>query len=398
MKVLILSTYEKSGGAAIAAGRLIQALQRNGVEANMMVRKGKNSWSFLWERGVIWLSNMFSTKNLWAVDIANIGQDVTKTKAFQEADVIHIHWVNQGFLSFSILRKMLKSGKRVVWTMHDAWNSTGVCHLTLGCTSYQDQCGNCKYLRFKGNNDLSHIVWKKKKDLYSTKQINFVTCSQWLRNEALKSSLMSDQSVTAIPNPIDSHFFIPMDKAEARNELQLPKDKKLLLFVAQKVDNPYKGMNYLLEALKLTSQTNLALVMLGSQDSSAFGNLEGVELIPLGYVRDAQKIRKVYNAVDAFILPSLSENLPNTIMESMSCGTPCIGFNVGGIPEMIDHKENGYVANYRDAQDLAQGIDYVLASADPKALSVNARSKVEREYSEESVVKRYMEVYEGGRV
>ena len=395
MKVLVLSTYEKSGGAAIAAGRLVQALQHNGVEASMMVRDGKHSWSFLWERGVIWLSNLFSTKHLWAVDIANIGQDITKCKAFREADVIHIHWVNQGFLSLDIIRKILKSGKRVVWTMHDAWNSTGICHLTLGCEGFKGECGNCKYLTLKGKNDLSHLIWKRKRDLYSSGEIRFVTCSRWLRDEVLSSSLMKNQNVVAIPNPIDSKYYVQMDVATARKDLGLPLDKKLLLFVAQKVDNPYKGMDYLISALGKLNDSSIALVMLGSSDAHLFDSLSGVEVFGLGYVRDTEIIRKAYNAVDAFILPSLSENLPNTIMEAMSCGTPCIGFRVGGIPEMIDHKENGYVANYRDADDLAEGIRYVLHHEQPEMLSSSARRKVEECYSEESVAEKYIEVYRG---
>ena len=114
---------------------------------------------------------------------------------------------------------------------------------------------------------------------------------------------------------------------------------------------------------------------------------------PLGYVNDTRQIVQVYRSVDVFVLPSLSENLPNTIMEAMSCGVPCVGFRVGGIPEMIDHQKNGYVANYRDAADLAKGLYWVLHEADTAQMSKEAVRKVTVSYSQTAVASRYIEVY-----
>ena len=395
-KVLIISTYRNAGGAAIAAGRLTAALNRNGMQATMMVSpkgvvKGKTI-PFIAERLAIYARNLFSTRHLYAIDIACCGEDILKTEAFRTADVVHLHWINQGMLSLGTIRRIIDSGKRVVWTMHDAWNSTGICHLTMGCDHFTRECGDCQYLRLRGASDLSHRVWKKKKALYADHRMTFVTCSRWLQGEAMRSSLLADQDVRAVPNPIDTAYYTPLDKAACRDALHLPHDKKLVLFVAQSVGNPYKGMDYLAEAVNKIGDKDIELVMLGSKETGIAERVRDTKVHAMGYISDPDIIRKAYSAADAFVLPSLSENLPNTIMEAMACQTPCVGFDVGGISEMIDHKENGYVAQYRDADDLAEGLAYVLQNAD--ALGARCREKVIREYSEDAVAEKYIKIYE----
>lgn len=397
MNVLILSTYENAGGAAIAASRLRCALQKKGVSVSMLTAgkgclKG-HTWQFLWERLVIFARNRFSSANLWAVDIANAGEDVTASEAFRNADIIHLHWINQGFLSMQTLEKIVSSGKTVVWTMHDAWNSTGICHLTMNCENYREECGRCMYLAVRGDNDLSHKIWKKKHSLYSKNNIRFVSCSEWLREKVLGSKLMARQDVVTIPNPIDISCYYPCEKAESRHALGLPQDKKLLLFVAQGVNNPNKGMQYLIEAMRRINGEDIALVMLGGKSSEIIDALDGITVCALGYVTDTETIRQAYSSADAFVLPSLSENLPNTIMEAMACGTPCVGFRVGGIPEMISHKQTGYVAEYRNAGDLASGILYVLDGSNAERLSQESLRKVRECYSEDAVASKYIELY-----
>lgn len=360
MKVLLLSTYEKSGGAAIAASRLLQALRHNGVDATMMCRRNtriwsKQSWTSIMERAVIWAFNGFTKKELWATDIALFGQDITHTREYKEADVIHLHWVNQGFLSLSNIRQFISDGKKVVWTMHDAWNTMGAYHIA----------------RQRRDNLLERWTWKRKKKLYSLDKIHFVTCSRWLMDEVRNSPLTDQLRVTSIPNPIDTELFAPMEsKTHARR----------ILFVAQDVNNPMKGMRYLDEAVR----------MLKGDDR--------VEVIALGrdipYIDNEEEMVQLYNSVDAFVLPSLSENLPNTIMEAMACGVPCVAFDVGGIPEMIDHKENGFLARFQNVEDLANGIRYVLNPDNHERLGKAAREKVLERYSEKNVAQQYIEVYE----
>ena len=405
MRVLIVNTSERTGGAAVAANRLMMALNNNGAKAKMLVRdKDTDSltvvglpespllrWHFLWERLVIFMKCGFSRKHLFEIDIANTGTDITKLREFQEADIIHLHWINQGMLSLGSIRKILNSGKPVVWTMHDVWPATAICHVTLGCRSFTNHCRNCRLLPGNGSgNDLAAKVWRKKQKMLEAENVYYVACSRWLESEAKASGLLKGHKITSIPNPIDTHIYKKGDKLEARKRLGLPLDKKLILFVSQRVTNPNKGMDYLVEACRQITQAGV--VILGGHAEEVVDQLP-LETYPLGYVNDELRIVDVYNAADVFVLPSLSENLPNTIMEAMACGLPCVGFKVGGIPEEIDHKRNGYVADYRSADDLARGIKWILAEADYDELSRQAVHKVAQSYSQQSVAMKYLDVY-----
>ena len=405
MRVLIVNTSERTGGAAVAANRLMMALNNNGVKAKMLVRDKESdsltvvglpkspmlNWHFLWERLVIFFHCRFSRKHLFEIDLANSGSDITKLREFQEADVIHLHWINQGMLSLSGIRKILKSGKPVVWTMHDIWPATAICHLTLNCRNFTTHCHNCRLLPGKGSSsDLSTSVWRKKEKMLEDSSIYFVTCSHWLEQEAKASALLRGQKIVSIPNPIDTHIYRSGDKQTARKNLGLPEDKRLILFVSQRVTNKNKGMDYLIDACRQLK--DYELVILGGHAEEVVDQLP-LKAHPLGYVNDERRIVEIYQAVDVFVLPSLSENLPNTIMEAMACGVPCVGFKVGGIPEEIDHKRNGYVAEYRDSDDLARGIRWILSEADYNQLSQEAVRKVAHSYSQQSVAISYLDVY-----
>ena len=404
MRVLIVNTSERTGGAAVAANRLMKALNNNGVKAKMLVRDKESDtltvvglpkspllhWHFLWERLVIFVRSRFSRKHLFEIDLANTGSDITRLPEFQEADVIHLHWINQGMLSLSGIQKILRSGKPVVWTMHDIWPATAICHLTLGCRSFTSTCKSCRLL--PGSSGLAQSVWRKKQRLLEDGNIFFVACSRWLESEAKASALLKGHKITSIPNPIDIHIYNRCNKKEARQRLGLPVDKKLILFVSQRVTNRNKGMAYLMEACdQLKDLPQLGVVILGGHAEEVTTQLP---TFPLGYVNDEHRIVDVYNAVDVFVLPSLSENLPNTIMEAMACGVPCVGFRVGGIPEEIDHKQNGYVADYRSAEDLARGIRWILTEADYESLCQHAVHNVAQNYSQQSVAIKYLDVYQ----
>ena len=413
MRVLILNTSEKTGGAAVAANRLMDALNNNGVKAKMLVRDKETDnisvvglsqsliqqWRFLWERLVIFFHLHCTRKHLFEIDIANIGTDITKMREFKEADVIHIHWINQGFISLNVIRKILDSGKPVVWTMHDIWPATGICHLAMDCRKYASRCSNCRILPGGGGDkDLSYKVWRKKKGIYDMYDISFVACSKWLASEASRSALHAGHPVTAIPNTLDTRTYCPGDRTMAANAVQLPSDKKVILFVSQRATNPNKGMDFLVEACHILIEKhpdmkdNTVVAVLGGHSEDVVEKIP-FKVFPLGYVNDTRRIVDVYRSVDVFVLPSLSENLPNTIMEAMACGVPSVGFRVGGIPEMIDHVRTGYVAKYRDADDLAEGIYWTLNVADRESVRMNCLAKVAACYSQHSVALRYIEVY-----
>ena len=414
MRVLIVNTSERTGGAAVAASRLMEALNNNGVKAKMLVRDKETDrltvaavpgqkWMqfyFLWERFVVWLRLYFNRKHLFEVDIANCGADVTQLPEFQEADVVHLHWINQGMLSLKGIRKILNTGKPVVWTMHDIWPATAICHLTLDCRNFETQCAHCRLLPGNGStNDLSTQIWKRKQQMLNDRQITFVTCSQWLAGEAQKSALLKGQRVVGIPNPIDTHIYTPKDKQQARQRVGLPTEGRIILFASQRVTNRNKGMGYLLEACRLLAEQypekkeDITVAILGGHAEEIEGQLP-FRTCPLGYVNDEQRIVDIYNAADVFVLPSLSENLPNTIMEAMACGVPSVGFRIGGIPEEIDHQQNGYVADYCSSEDLARGIWWTLYEADHEAVRKACLQKVAHNYSQQSVANHYLEVYE----
>ena len=409
MRVLIVNTSDRSGGAAVAANRLMMALNNNGVKVKMLVRDKLSDsltvvalpkspllhWHFLWERLVIYCRLHFSRHHLFEIDLANTGSDITSLPEFKEADVIHLHWINQGMLSLNNIRKILRSDKPVVWTMHDIWPATALCHVTLGCRRFTSVCSHCRLLPGGGsNNDLSTSVWHKKERMLDGESIYYVACSRWLESEAKASALLKGQKITSIPNPIDTHVYHRGDRQEARRHLGLPVDRQYILFASQRVTNENKGMSYLIEACRLLHDVPKATVLILGGHAEEVTPQLSLQAIPLGYVNDERRIVDIYQAADVFVLPSLSENLPNTIMEAMACGLPCVGFRVGGIPEEIDHKRNGYVAEYRNADDLARGIRWVLTSTHYDALSDECVRKVSQCYSQQSVALRYMDVYQ----
>ena len=415
MNILIINTTDRSGGAAIAAARLNNSLINLGEKARVLVacKEGDNlatidvgaavryKWGWLCERVGIFCRQGFSKFHLWDIDPASVGVDITKLPEFKEADVIHLHWVNQGFLSLKVLRKIFRSGKPVVWTMHDAWPFTGLCHSPLECTAFRRQCGNCMLLRSRSAGDWSNKLWQKKSRLYKeARKIAFVACSRWLADMARSSSLLNGRQVIDIPNPIDTSIFTPRDKAEARKKLGLPADKALLLFSAYNVNAPIKGIDYLREACRIlvdedsTLRDRLAIVLAGKgADGQGAAAEMPVEVLAMGYVTDTRRMAAIYNAVDMFCIPSLQENLPNTIMEAKASGVPTVGFDVGGIPQMIDHMKDGYLAQAKDSADLARGIKWLLCEADNADVTMRNRAAAVENYSEGRVAERYLNLY-----
>ena len=383
MKIVLVNT-QTPGGAYVACQRLYNALKKQGVDVSFVAIKA-TKWSFLWERFCIWVANRFSRKNLFAVSIANTGTDISKLPEVCEADIIHLHWINQGGLSLHNIQQIQALGKPIVWTMHDMWPFTGICHHAYECLAYEKQCGRCP----QASNILAKQVYENKRRVWH--KMHFVGCSRWITALAEKSGLKLDNMVCSIPNPIDTELFCPITKQEAKMELGLDDKKKYVLFGAMNTTAPMKGFQYLLEADKLLHDENIQYLVVGKNSATLINQLahEGIDL---GYVTDERQKALIYNAADVFITPSLAENLPNMIMEAMACGTPCVGFKIGGIPEMIDHQINGYVAKYKNAEDLARGIEWVLSAKND--LNKEARQKVMNAYSEEVVANQYIALYQ----
>ena len=413
MRVLIVNTSERIGGAAIVASRLMESLNNNGIKAKTLVKEKQTDrlgvvglkknwwgvWQFIWERIVIWKENGFRKHNLFAVDIANTGTDITAIPEFQGADIIHLHWINQGMLSLNDIRKILESGKPVVWTMHDMWPCTGICHHARECDKYHQECHHCPYIyKGGGKRDLSNQVFKKKKEIYQLAPLTFVTCSRWLKERASQSALLNGHTIVDIPNPINTGLFKPQNSLAARSRMGLPADKKLILFGSVKVTDKRKGIDYFIESCKLLAEKHPKLkeelgVVVYGKNSEQLKPLIPFQVFPLDFISTEKDLANVYNAVDLYVTPSLEENLPTTIMEAMACGVPCVGFNVGGIPEMIDHLHNGYIAEYKSVEDLANGIVWTLSESEYQTLSEEACRKAVSNYSESTVAKKYIDIY-----
>ena len=391
MRVLIVNTSERIGGAAIAAGRLVEALKNNGIKAKMLVRDKQtddvNVASYgnvipkVMERLRLMCRLLKPFRQTWQYDLASDGIDILSTPEYKEADVIHLHWVNQGMLSLKQLRQMLLSGKRIVWTMHDEWPFRGIRHYTEEGNAIED----------KKVSALEERLFRTKQEIYRLGNIRFVGCSQWITD--LAQEAMPNANVRHINNCIPHNIFHPQDRQDARKAFSLPQDQKLILFTCQKVTDKRKGMAYLLEALKYLNEPKPHLVVVGGNTEDLLNSNLGIDkgnLHFIPYVNGEREMARLYSAVDCFVTPSLQDNLPNTIAEAMSCGTPCVGFNAGGIPEMISHMKNGYVARYCDSEDLAHGIECALSHPEWREAAMHSAA---HDYSEDRVAKEYAKAY-----
>lgn len=412
MNLLLLNTSERTGGAAVAANRLMVALQKAGIGCRMLVRDKKTSNSdvlsvncsfiapkvnfvrFAWERFIIFLSNKLSRKNLFQVSIANTGTDISELSIVKKADILHLHWINQGFLSLNDIERLIESGKPLVWTMHDLWPATGICHYPDTCLRYQTECRDCPMQIGLPLLDLAKRTYQKKGEI-DFSSVTFVGCSEWITAQARTSKLLKNARFISIPNPIDTSVFRPIDKHEARTFFNLPTDKYLLLFAAAKLSDTRKGAAYLVEAchlLKDTYKEKIEIVLMGNSSQELAETLP-FKVNSLGYISDAGAMVSAYASADMFIIPSLEDNLPNTIMESMASGTPCVGFDTGGIPEMINHRLNGYVAKYKDSEDLASGIRWIIENSQKMNLSEGCVRKVHGNYTEAIISQKYIALY-----
>jgi glycosyltransferase involved in cell wall biosynthesis len=399
MDVLLLTTYPH-GGAGVACRRLQAALQHSNIAAHTMFRSDfTGRWPFFAER-ISFLPWEKDASVRWAFSPANFGVDISRHPKVQQADIIHLHWWNQGFLTPEHIAQLTRLGKPIVWTLHDMWAFTGGCHYDRGCERYLQQCGQCPYLRWPSDRDLSAKVWQRKSRYFSP-NIQIVTCSNWLGERTRASGLMRDFSVTTIPNPIDTEQFKPASldaRLAFRQRLGVPGHTPLLLFAAMNIADPRKGFQHLESALMLLKvqrpELEFQVVAIGKHEPEALKKIP-YPIHALGQIADPARMVEAYSCSDLFVTPALEENLPNTIMESMACGTPVVGFATGGIPEMIDHAVNGYVAPLRDELKLAESIAFLLS--DRKQLvemQVAARDKVLKTYSEGVVAGQFIALYE----
>lgn len=394
MRVALLTTYPH-GGAGIACRRLQAALLEFDVQADLLTRENAPRWPFFAER-LSFLPFERDKSVRFSFSLANFGSNLANHPVVRQADVLHLHWINQGFLSLQNIRQLADLGKPIVWTLHDMWAFTGGCHYSGSCTNYLQACGNCPFLRRPGPNDLSHRVWHRKKQELPA-NMHFVTCSEWLAERARASALLRDYTIVSIPNPIDTTAFAPSsaeERLQFRRQHGIGEASLLVLFVAVKVQDERKGFRFLQQALSELkakhSDLNLELLVLGHSRQEDMAALPYPAHL-LGMVNDVKQLAKIYGAADVFAIPSLEDNLPNTVMEALACGTPVVGFETGGIPEMVEHRQNGFIAAQGDSAGLAAGIAWVGENREP--LREAARKKAMQAYTNTVVAQRYLALY-----
>jgi len=414
LKVVHINNSDARGGPALAARRLHVALRNLGVDSKMLVqesssgvehivqaagkfKKARASTVYTLER-MAFLRHERNSAVHYGFSAANSGVDISDHPLVEEADIIHLHWINQGFISLKSLEKIFAKGKPIIWTLHDMWPFTGGCHYSGTCLEFLERCSFCPYLKKPSKNDLSSRQFDFKKKLYRNANLQMVACSRWIRALSSESSLFRQKEVMVIPNPIDVDLFKPKDKAKCRESLGLPQDKKLLLFGAANISDMRKGARYLFEAVKILVDS--FPVFKDKVEIMIFGKMsnelkEGIKLKIHNFkiVSDAEKLVSLYNAADIFVLPSLQDNLPNTVVEAFACGTPVVAFSTGGVPEMVKHMQTGFLAESKNALNLASGIYETLFLSDLAQMRINARKRVVEKYAGDIVANQYAELY-----
>ena len=413
MNPLLLCRSDVEFGADRAAYRLHRGLQEIGVASTMLVQnKLSSDRSVISPEGNIKkkLLNFRETFDAWPVKFYGQRQEsmfwpgwfpdrIESQVAQIEPDIINVHWICRGYMQVETLAKL---NKPIVWTFHDMWGFTGGCNYTDNCDRYKSGCGNCPLLNSKRDQDLSRWIWQRKAKSWKNINLAVVTPSQWLAEETRASALfkdvLSNVRVEVIPNGIDTEKYQPFDRAIARKILKLPEDKQLVLFGAvSATSDRRKGFHLLQPALQSLSksgwQDKIELVVFGSSRPSNEPEL-GFRCHYLGKFSDDIALALVYAAADIFVAPSLQDNLPNTVMEAISCGTPCAAFKIGGMPDLIDHQENGYLAEAYNIEELARGIAWVLENRDRhQKLCHQAREKVQTEFTREIQARRYLSLF-----
>jgi glycosyltransferase involved in cell wall biosynthesis len=407
MRPLLLSTFDRDGGAARAAARLHLSLLTAGVESAMLVQ-GKSSQ----------LPHVVGPRNFAEKVFSRIKPLLEKlpTRRYEmiskdfsapwaptftpyrvreiAPDLVHLHWISYGFLG---IRDLVKLRAPLVWTVHDMWAFTGGCHYPLGCERFTNDCGACPILGSTQERDLSRKIWEEKHNAWRQLEIDVIAPSRWMRDCALRSKLFHNRNIRLIPNAVDVEMFKPNERTPMRQLFNLPQAPKLVLFGAvDSANNPRKGPHLLrpaLEYLRSPAAQPIELVVLGQDRPSADGPFP-LPTHYMGSFSDELSLAALYGAVDVVVLPSIEDNLPNVALEALASGRPCVSFDIGGLPDLIAHRRSGYLAKAYDTEDLARGILFCLDERSAQSLAAHARDHVLTHFTPEIVARQHIALYE----
>jgi glycosyltransferase involved in cell wall biosynthesis len=410
LNLLILNTFDNQGGAAIATHRLHRGLRLIGINSHMLVQSKKTDDLNVIGSTTKWgktisiirpymdevLNHLYRNRHKVLFSTAWLPDGLLSKVAKLNPDIVHLFWVSGGFLRIETLKNFKRP---IVWTLHDMWPFTGGCHYDDECGRFQQSCGNCPVLQSGQERDLSSHILKRKQNAWEDLPIIVVATSHWLAEMARSSSIFRNQRVEVIPNGIDTETYKPIKKDMARATYNLPQDKHLILFSAfSAISDKRKGNQFLVQALEIMSQagwgSKAELVIIGASRPEYPLDM-GMKVHYMGHLHDEISQVLLYSAADVVVAPSMQENLSNTVMESLACGTPVVAFNIGGMPDMIDHQINGYLATPFEPNDLANGMKWVLEKRSrQEMLSQRARQTVEERYTLETVANQYLALYQ----
>ena len=408
MNVLHINYWDDHGGAGKAGYRLHLGLWRMGIESRLLVKRKVTTdpnvaeimppttrW---WQRLAELVSDRGTERLGWQYLYYPSSFRLLHHPWVQQADVVNLHVTHTNYFSHTVL-PCLSRERPVVWTLHDMWAITGHCVHSLDCARWQTGCGKCPYLADYTalRRDTTAWLWKVKRWLYQRSRLTLVTPSRWLGDLARQSPLLAGVDVFVIPNGVDTDVFRPADKALVRQALGIDAESRVVMFGAANPEDSRKGGHLLLAGLNrlaptLMRQITLLIVGRGGDDWQAKCDFK---VLAVGPVVNERFMAMCYAAADMFVLPTLADNLPNSLLESLACGTPCVSFGVGGVDEVVRPDETGYLAWPGDAYDLARGITLLLTDHSLRCrLSTRCREVAVREYAVEVQAQRYRELYE----
>lgn len=387
MQVLHINMSRRAGGASIAASRHSEAMRRAGISSDLLtldeLLDGKPLRALAYKADR-WLR--FKVNGLYGVfgsfGFMWSGFRLDRHPKVLAADVIYLHWVDDGLLSIKSLESLLKLGKPVYWFMHDMLPVTGGCHYSMDCEKYRTACSVCPLMKRNYLPDIVACSFKEKLRRWGPySNLSFIAPSNWLAGCASSSSIGAGHNVTVCPNLIDTEKFKPGDKHSAKSFYFGEDGRKVILFGAEAVSNPYKGWDYMLECISALDPSEFVCLVLGQSDSVIKESVP-VHTVFTGRLDSEDEIIRVYRAADVFVTPTLADNFPNVLLEAMACGLPCVGFDSGGVRDLIRHQQTGYLAQRCDAASLKDGIEWVLEDGFRYGqLSARCREVAESEYS-----------------